>query len=173
MIYILPSLYYVTIYCCIHVKLWSLWPTHLVTPFPVHSTVYPTFPISPLDDLSHHLLIPQLGNSVPVHSTVHPVLAINYGAGLLSQGWGRAWKKTYPKSMARLGQERDPQRHAPIFTTSSRYPSPQYNHFSLTTIAGRLYMFHIIQNGWPPSGNTHIGTHKPLYYWYVFSYQYY
>ena len=85
---------------------------------------------------------------------------------------GTLLKKTYLKSMARLGQEPDPKRHAPIFTTISRSPSPQYNHYSLPTISGRLHMFHIIQKGWPPSGNTHIVTYKPLYYWYLFSYKY-
>ena len=84
----------------------------------------------------------------------------------------RLGQKTYLKSMARLGQERDPQLHAPIFTTISRSPYPQYNHSSLPTITGRLHLFHIIQNGWPPSGNTHIGNHKILYYWYVVSYKY-
>ena len=91
MLYILPRLYHGPVGCFIHVHLWPLWPTHLVTYFPVNSTVYTTFTISYIDDPLQNLWLPQLGNSVPVHSTVHPVLNINYGAGILSQGWGQAW----------------------------------------------------------------------------------
>ena len=74
--------------------------------------------------------------------------------------------------MARLGQEHDHQSHARIFTTIYISLSPQHNNFSLPTIIGRLQLFHIIQNGWNTSCNTHIGAHKPLYYLYVLFYQY-